>query len=100
MMAHPRAIVGKAKYNHLGTSRKVRHVKGFARPWIRAVFVCPRLANKEYNFHVFDPVPDGDPRFGMPNTGQHMQYMLAGGLANTYLSTMQTVLCNDFIFLM
>ena len=100
MMAHPSAIVGKAKYHHLGTSRKVRHVKGLARTWIRAVFVYLRLANKEYDFDVFDPVPDGDPRFGMPNTGQHMQYMLAGGLAKDYLSNLQSVLCNDFILLM
>ena len=92
--------IGKAKYKYWGTSRKVRDVKGFARILIRAVFVYLRLANKEYNFDVFDPVPDDDPRFGMPNKGQHMQYMLAAGLAQTYLSTSQSVLCNDFILVM
>ena len=99
MMVHPRAIIGSATYNYWGTSRKVRDVKGSARILILEVFVYLRLANKEYHFDVFDPVPDDDPRFGMPNTGQHMQYMLAGGLAKTYLSTLQSVLCNDFILL-
>ena len=100
MMVHPSAIIGNDKYKYWGSSRKVRDVKRFARILIRSVFVYPRLANKEYNFDVFDPVPDDDPRSGMPNKGQHMQYMLAGGLANTYLCTLQSVLCNDFILLM
>ena len=67
---------------------------------IRAVFVDFGLANMEYNSDVFDPVPDDDPRFEMPNQGQLMQYMLAGGLAKDYLSNLQSVLCNDFILLM
>ena len=98
-MAHPSAVIGNAEDNYWRTSRKVRDEKEFARISIHAVFVCLRLANKEYNFDVCDPVQDADPRFGMPNTGQHMQYMLAGGLAKTYLSTLQSVLSNDFILL-
>ena len=100
MMVHPSAIIGNDKYKYWGSSRKVRDVKRFARILIRSVFVYPRLANKEYNFDVFDPVPDDDPRFGMPNKGQHMQYMLDGGLAKTCISRLQSVLCNDFILLM
>ena len=83
-MVHPSAVIGKAKYNYWGTSRKVRDVKGFARISIHAFFVCLKLANKEYNFDVCDPVPDDDPRFGMPNT---------------YLFYMQSMFCNDFILL-
>ena len=100
MMVHPSAMIGNAKCNDWGTSRKVSEVKGFARILFRAVCVYLSLANKEYNFDVFDSVPDDDPRFGMPNKGQHMQYMLAGGLAKDYLSNLQSVLCNDFILLM
>ena len=80
MMVHPSAVIGKAGYNYWGTPRKVRDVKGFARTLIRAVVVYLRLANKEYNFNVFDPVPDDDPRFRMPHKGQHMQCMLADPL--------------------
>ena len=100
MMVHPGAVIGNDKYNYWGTSRKVRDVKGFAHTLIRAVFVYPRLAIKEYNFSAFDPVTDDDPRLGMPNKGQHMQYILDGGLAKTCISRLQSVLCNDFILLM
>ena len=91
---------GAPQCNYWGTSRKVSDVKGFARLLFRSVCVYLSLAKKEYNFDVFDSVPDDDPRFGMPNKGQHMQYMLAGGLAKDYLSNLQSVLCNDFILLM
>ena len=73
MMVHPSAVIGNARYDYWGTLRKARDVKGFARTLIRAVVDYPRLANKAYNFNVFDPVPDDNPRFRMPQKGQHMQ---------------------------